>query len=107
MVAPGAANGGADHAQHADDAAQLEVALLTALQSSLATSDLPPVDVELQGDYPDTEIVLRAHGREERHAVWRFDPAAPDDPSSLDVQFALYRLATTAAWLADSPPPSD
>lgn len=81
-----------------DRAEQIEVALLAATHASLLDSDLVGVDVFLDGTYPSTEVVLRFGDRERRHPIWNFDETAPDDPSSLDLAFTRYRIASLASW---------
>ena len=83
-------------ARHAE---QIEVALLAALQTSIAESGVVPIDVALAGDYPQTEIVFRFDEREQRSSIWNFDSAHPDGPSTIDVPFTMYRLANTATRL--------
>jgi hypothetical protein len=82
----------------ADEAEQVEVALLAATQASLLESGVIGCEVVLAGHYPTTEIVLIRGERERRHAVWNFDETSPDDPATLDRGFALYRIANLATW---------
>jgi len=82
----------------ADEAEEVEVALLTATQASLLESGAIEVEVGLDGMYPTTEVVLRHGERERRHAIWNFDEASPDDPATLDRAFTLYRIANLASW---------
>ncbi|WP_426573589.1 hypothetical protein [Aquihabitans sp. McL0605] len=80
------------------DAEQIEVTLLAATQASLIEVGAADLDVALDGAYPTTEVVLRHGDRERRHAIWNFDETAPDDPSTLDRAFTLYRIANLASW---------
>jgi HEAT repeat protein len=83
----------------AEEAFGLEVALLTTVQASMAESGMEPFDVALTGEYPVTEVVLTRGDRQERHRIWDFDEADPADPSTLDLAFAMNRLANIATWL--------
>jgi hypothetical protein len=83
----------------AAEASQLEVALLTTVQASMAESGIEPFDVALAGEYPVTEVVLTRGDRQQRHRIWDFDEADPADPSTLDLAFAMNRLANIATWL--------
>lgn len=80
------------------EAEEVEVALLAATQASLAEIGSFDVDVVLQGTYPTTEVVVRLGDHERRHQIWNFDELEPDDPTSLDRSFALYRIAQLASW---------
>lgn len=80
------------------EAEEVEVALLAAAQASLLESGAAAIEVSLAGEYPVTEVVLRVAERQRRHAVWNFDETAPDDPSTLDRAFTLYRIANLASW---------
>jgi hypothetical protein len=82
-----------------DEAEEVEIALLAATQASLAEVGSFDLDVTLVGAYPTTEVVVRLGERERRQAIWNFDETAPDDPTSLDRSFALYRIANLATWL--------
>ena len=82
----------------ADEAEQIEVALLAATQASLLESGVIGCEVLLDGHYPRTEVVLVRGEHQRRHAVWNFDETDPDDPSTLDRGFALYRIANLATW---------
>ncbi|HWJ64904.1 MAG TPA: hypothetical protein VNS19_23235 [Acidimicrobiales bacterium] len=84
-----------DAAERADE---IEVALLAAAQTSLLESGAAGVEIGLEGEYPVTEVVLRAGDWERRHAIWNFDETSPDDPATLDRGFALYRIANLASW---------
>lgn len=79
-------------------AEEVEVALLAAAQASLLESGAAAIEVSLHGEYPVTEVVLRVAERERRHAVWNFDETSPDDPTTLDRPFTLYRIANLASW---------
>lgn len=83
----------------AAEAEEVEVALLAATQASLVEVGSFDVDVSLIGAYPATELIVRIGERERRQAIWNFDESAPDDPTSLDRAFALYRIANLATWL--------
>ena len=74
------------------------MSLLTAAQTSLLEAGAAAVEVGLDGEYPVTEVVLRAGDWERRHAIWNFDETAPTDPSTLDRAFTLYRIANLASW---------
>ena len=82
----------------AEEAEEIEVSLLTAAQTSLLEAGAAAVEVGLDGEYPVTEVVLRAGDWERRHAIWNFDETAPTDPSTLDRAFTLYRIANLASW---------
>lgn len=82
----------------ADEAEGIEVTLLAAAQTSLLESGAAEIEVGLDGEYPVTEVVLRLGPRERRHAIWNFDETSPDDPTTLDRAFALYRIANLASW---------
>ena len=82
----------------ADEAEGIEVTLLAAAQTSLLESGAAEIEVGLDGEYPVTEVVLRLGDRERRHAIWNFDETSPDDPTTLDRAFALYRIANLASW---------
>ena len=82
----------------AEEAEEIEVALLAATQTSLLESGAAAIEVGLAGEYPATEVVLRLGPRERRHAIWNFDETSPDDPRTLDRAFALYRIANLASW---------
>ncbi len=82
----------------ADEAEEIEISLLTAAQTSLLESGAAVVEVGLDGEYPTTEVVLRAGDWERRHAIWNFDETSPDDPRTLDRAFTLYRIANLASW---------
>lgn len=82
----------------AEEAEEVEVALLAAAQTSLLESGAAAVEIGLEGEYPVTEVVLRAGDWERRHAIWNFDETSPDDPATLDRPFALYRIANLASW---------
>ena len=82
----------------AAEAEAVEVTLLAATQASLVEVGALDVDVSLVGAYPATEVVVRLGDHERRHAIWNFDELEPDDPSSLDRSFALYRIAQLASW---------
>ncbi|HWJ98422.1 MAG TPA: hypothetical protein VNQ33_09700 [Acidimicrobiales bacterium] len=82
----------------ADAAEEVEISLLTAAQTSLLESGAAGVELILAGEYPVTEVVLRAGGWERRHAIWNFDETSPDDPATIDRAFALYRIANLATW---------
>ncbi len=80
------------------EAEEVEVTLLAATRASLVEVGSFDVDVSLQGAYPTTEVVVRLGEHERRHPIWNFDELEPDDPSSLDRAFALYRIAQLAGW---------
>ena len=82
----------------AEEAEEIEVALLAATQASLLDAGAVEIDVGLDGTYPTTEVVLSYRDRQRRHAIWNFDEANPDDPQTLDRPFALYRIANLASW---------
>ena len=82
----------------AEEAEEIEVTLLAATQASLLDAGAAEMEVGLDGEYPATEVVLRLGDRERRHAIWNFDEANPDDPTTLDRAFALYRIANLASW---------
>lgn len=82
----------------AEEAEQIEVTLLAATQASLVEIGAEELGIGLDGNYPTTEVVLTFGERERRHAIWNFDETSPDDPSSLDRAFALYRIANLASW---------
>ena len=82
----------------AAEADEVEVALLTVTQASLVEAGAVMVEVELAGQYPVTEVVLRYGEHIRRHAIWNFDEASPDDPTTLDRGFTLYRIANLATW---------
>ena len=81
-----------------EEAEQIEVTLLAAAQASLIEAGAGALEVALDGSYPTTEVVLRLGERERRHAIWNFDDTAPDDPTTLDRAFTLYRIANLASW---------
>jgi hypothetical protein len=83
----------------ADAAERVEVALLTTVQASMAESGIEPFDVALTGEYPTTEVVLTRGDHQERHRIWNFDEADPADPTTIDLAFAMNRLANIATWL--------
>jgi HEAT repeat protein len=83
----------------ADAAERVEVALLTTVQASMAESGIEPFDVALAGEYPTTEVVLTRGDRQERHPIWNFDEGDPADPTTIDLAFAMNRLANIATWL--------
>lgn len=83
----------------ADEAEHIEVTLLAATQASLLDAGAADqLEVSLDGAYPATEVVLRLGDHERRHAIWNFDETSPDDPTTLDRAFALYRIANLASW---------
>ncbi|MFN8019140.1 MAG: hypothetical protein U0P45_13600 [Acidimicrobiales bacterium] len=82
----------------ADEAEDVEVALLAATQAALLESGLVELEVELVGSYPSTMVVVRYGEHQRRTAIWNFDEASPDDPASLDRSFAVYRIAHLATW---------
>lgn len=86
------------HPDAAAEAEGIEVTLLAATQASLLEVASFDVDVSLTGTYPATEVVVRLGEHERRHAVWNFDELNPDDPRTIDLAFALYRISRLASW---------
>lgn len=79
-------------------AEQIEVTVLATAQTSLLESGAAEVEVSLDGAYPTTEVVLRLGDHQRRHAIWNFDETNPDDPTSVDLSFTLFRVGTLARW---------
>lgn len=79
-------------------AEEIELVLLTRLQTSALEAQARGLDIALIGAYPATEVVFVAGEREERVPIWNFDELAPDDPTTLDQAFTVYRIGTVASW---------
>lgn len=82
----------------AEEAEEIEVKILTAAQGSMLELGAEEIEIGLDGEYPGTAVVLRVGERERRVPIWDFDELSPDDPTSLDVPFALYRVTNLASW---------
>lgn len=82
----------------AEEAEAFEVALLAAAQAAMLEAGVIGGDVALEGGYPATEVVVTIGERQRRQPIWNFDELAPDDPWSLDRDFARYRIANLATW---------
>jgi hypothetical protein len=82
----------------ADEAEEVETALLVATQAALIEAGAVLVEAALEGSYPATEVVLTFGEHQRRHPIWNFDVTNPDDPRTLDRAFARYRIAQLATW---------